>query len=114
MERVPRDQRGASGSTVTIETRNCEIEAVRAASLGEIAAGQFVMLAVSDNGSGMSPETKAKAIEPFFTTKEPGRYSGLGLSQVYGFARQSGGQLEIDTFPERGTTVRIFLPGLVP
>lgn len=72
------------------------------------------MLAVSDNGSGMSPETKAKAIEPFFTTKEAGRGSGLGLSQVYGFARQSGGQLEIDTFLERGTTVRIFLPGRVP
>ena len=72
------------------------------------------MLAVSDNGSGMSPEIKAKAIDPFFTTKEPGRGSGLGLSQIYGFARQTGGQLEIESIFGRGTTVRIFLPGLVP
>jgi PAS domain S-box-containing protein len=108
-----RDAIAGQGGMVTIETRNCDIDEARAASLGDVAAGRFVMLAVSDNGSGMSPETKAKAIEPFFTTKEPGRGSGLGLSQVYGFARQSGGQLEIDTFPGRGTTVRIFLPGLV-
>ena len=109
-----RDAIGPRGGTVTIETRNCDIDDARAVSLGDIGAGHFVMLAVSDNGSGMSPETKAKAIEPFFTTKETGRGSGLGLSQVYGFARQSGGQLEIDTFLGRGTTVRIFLPGLVP
>ncbi len=109
-----RDAISARGGTVTIETRNCDIDEARAASLGDLAAGHFVMLAVSDNGSGMSPETKVKAIEPFFTTKETGRGSGLGLSQVYGFARQSGGQLEIDTFLGRGTTIRIFLPGLVP
>jgi PAS domain S-box-containing protein len=107
-----RDAIGTRGGVITIETRNCDIDEVGAASLGEIAAGHFVMLAVSDNGSGMSPETKVKAIEPFFTTKEPGRGSGLGLSQVYGFARQSGGQLEIDTALERGTTVRILLPAL--
>jgi PAS domain S-box-containing protein len=109
-----RDAIGTRGGTITIETRNCEIDAARAASLGDVAAGPFVMLAVSDNGSGMSPETKARAIEPFFTTKGPGRGSGLGLSQVYGFARQSGGQLEIETDPGRGTTMRIFLPGLAP
>ena len=109
-----RDAIGSRDGVIMIETRNCEIDEMRAASLGELAPGPFVMLAVSDNGSGMSAETKTKAIEPFFTTKEPGRGSGLGLSQVYGFARQSGGQLEIDSEVGRGTTVRIFLPGLIP
>jgi CheY-like chemotaxis protein/two-component sensor histidine kinase len=109
-----RDSIDRSGGIITVETRNCEIDEARATSLGEISSGRFVMLAVSDNGSGMSPETKAKAIEPFFTTKEPGQGSGLGLSQVYGFARQSGGQIEIDTEVGCGTTIRVFLPGLVP
>lgn len=109
-----RDAIGTRPGIITIETQNCEVEAARAASLGDIPAGPFVMLAVSDNGSGMSPETKIKAIEPFFTTKGPGRGSGLGLSQVYGFARQSGGQMEIETDLGRGTTVRIFIPGIVP
>ncbi len=108
-----RDAIGGRGGIITIETQNCEIDEARATSLGDIAPGHFVVLAVSDNGSGMPPEIKAKAIDPFFTTKEPGRGSGLGLSQVYGFARQTGGQLEIDSIFGRGTTVRIFLPGLV-
>lgn len=109
-----RDAIGGRGGVITIKTRNCEIDEARAAFLGDIAAGRFVMLAVSDNGSGMSAETRAKAIEPFFTTKEVGRGSGLGLSQVYGFTRQSGGQLEIESDVGRGTTVKIFLPALVP
>ena len=109
-----RDAISGSDGVIRIETRNCEIDEQRANSLGAIPTGPFVMLAVADNGSGMSNETKAKAIEPFFTTKEPGRGSGLGLSQVYGFANQSGGQLEIDSDVGRGTTIRIFLPGLVP
>lgn len=109
-----RDAIGGRPGVITIETGNCEIDETRAASLGEIAAGSFVMLAVSDNGSGMSPETRAKAIEPFFTTKGPGRGTGLGLSQAYGFARQSGGQLEINSDLGRGATVRIFLPRLIP
>ena len=108
-----RDAIGRPGGIITIETRNCEIDETGAASLG-ISPSHYVMLAVGDNGSGMSPEVKAKAIEPFFTTKDTGRGSGLGLSQVYGFARQSGGQLEIDTDLGRGTTMRIFLPGLIP
>jgi PAS domain S-box-containing protein len=109
-----RDAIGGRGGAITIQTRNVEIGDARASSIGDIGPGRYVMLAVTDNGSGMSPETRAKAIEPFFTTKEVGRGSGLGLSQVYGFARQSAGQLEIDTQPGRGTTMRIFLPGLVP
>jgi CheY-like chemotaxis protein len=109
-----RDAINGQGGVITVQTRNCEVDEQRANSLGGIPTGPFVMLAVSDNGSGMSAETKAKAIEPFFTTKEPGRGSGLGLSQVFGFARQSGGQLEIDSDVGRGTTIRIFLAGLVP
>lgn len=109
-----RDAIGDRNGIITIETANCDVDECRAASLGNITPGPFVVLAVSDNGSGMSPETKAKAIEPFFTTKGPGRGSGLGLSQVYGFARQGGGQLEIETVLGRGTTIRVFFPGLVP
>jgi PAS domain S-box-containing protein len=108
-----RDAIDGSGGYITIQTRNCEIDEARARSLGEITAGSYVTVAISDNGSGMSAETKAKAIEPFYTTKGPGRGSGLGLSQVYGFVRQSNGQIEIDSEVERGTTITIFLPALI-
>jgi signal transduction histidine kinase len=72
--------------------------------------GEYVEIAVADNGSGMTAEVHAKALEPFFTTKEIGKGSGLGLSQVLGFAKQSGGGLRIESEPSRGTKVRIFLP----
>ena len=67
-------------------------------------------IAFGDTGCGMTPEVLARAFEPFFTTKEVGEGSGLGLSMVYGFARQSGGQASIDSKPGAGTTVRILLP----
>ncbi len=73
-------------------------------------AGEYVMVVVRDRGAGMAPEVLARAIEPFFTTKEPGRGSGLGLSQVHGFAHQSGGSVKIDSTVGVGTTVRIYLP----
>ena len=76
----------------------------------DIKAGEYVVLGVSDTGIGMSPETIERAIEPFFTTKGPGRGIGLGLSQCYAFARRSGGTLRIDSTPGKGTTVRIMLP----
>jgi signal transduction histidine kinase len=71
---------------------------------------QFVMISVSDTGTGMAPEVAARACEPFFTTKEPGRGTGLGLSQVAGFAQQAGGQVRIASEPGKGTTVRLHLP----
>jgi PAS domain S-box-containing protein len=107
-----RDAMDAKGGRLVVETFNLAIDSERAAALGEIEAGPYVVVAVRDTGSGMSPEVKARAIEPFFTTKEAGQGSGLGLSQVYGFARQSQGQIEIDSAPGRGTTVRLYLPAL--
>ena len=76
----------------------------------EVPPGDFVALTVTDEGAGMSPEVAARAIEPFFTTKPVGEGSGLGLSQVYGFARQSGGDLSIESRPGGGTSVTIHLP----
>jgi signal transduction histidine kinase/ActR/RegA family two-component response regulator len=76
----------------------------------ELAPGDYVAIAVTDTGVGMSEEVKARAIEPFFTTKDVGKGSGLGLSQVYGFVQQSDGTVRIDSVPGRGTTVRIYLP----
>jgi CheY-like chemotaxis protein len=75
-----------------------------------LAPGRYVVFSVQDTGHGMAPETLARAVEPFFTTKELGRGSGLGLSMVYGFARQSGGALTIDSRLGYGTRVDLFLP----
>jgi CheY-like chemotaxis protein len=97
-----------AGGTVRIETANGTIGKPERSE--EPPPGEYVVISVSDTGTGMSREILAKALEPFFTTKEIGKGSGLGLSQVLGFAKQSGGGIRIDTRLGEGTTVRIYLP----
>lgn len=97
------------GGKITIETANIAVDDSYAAD-HRINAGQYVMLAVSDTGQGMSSEVQEKAFEPFFTTKEQGKGSGLGLSMVYGFARQTGGHVRIYSEAGAGTTVRLYVP----
>ena len=96
------------GGRLRVETANVSVE--HPAYPEEPPVGEYVAICVSDNGAGMSDEIRQKAFEPFFTTKEVGKGSGLGLSQVLGFAKQSGGGVRIDSTPAQGTAVRIFLP----
>lgn len=97
------------GGRLTIETANKWLDA-RAASERELSEGQYISVCVTDTGVGMSHEVIARAFDPFFTTKPIGEGTGLGLSMVYGFARQSGGQVRIYSEQGRGTTVCIYLP----
>lgn len=97
------------GGKLTIETINASVDEKYAKEYA-ILPGQFVLIAVTDNGTGMSDEVLAKAFDPFYTTKEVGKGTGLGLSQVYGFVRQSGGHVKIYSEEGVGTTVKIYLP----
>jgi CheY-like chemotaxis protein len=106
-----RDAMAGSGK-LTIEISNAFLDDGYAAAHPEVKAGQYVMIAVSDNGSGMTKEVATKAFDPFFTTKELGQGTGLGLSQVYGFIKQSGGHAKIYSEPGEGTTVKLYLPRL--
>jgi nitrogen-specific signal transduction histidine kinase len=99
-----------SGGLLTLETANVELDANQATDFPEGKPGQYVMIAVSDTGSGMPPEVVARAFEPFFTTKDVGKGTGLGLSMVYGFVKQSGGHARIHSEVGSGTTVRLYLP----
>ncbi|MFL1419983.1 ATP-binding protein [Pseudomonas fildesensis] len=100
------------GGELLIETANSYLDGTDITTLEPVKAGDYVMLGVSDNGSGMAPKILAKAFDPFFTTKPIGQGTGLGLSMIYGFAQQSGGHVTIQSEPGQGTCVRLYLPRL--
>jgi len=99
------------GGRLSIEATNCE---VAEGEWPELKPGRYVSLVVRDSGQGMSPEIRAKAVQPFFTTKEIGKGSGLGLSMVYGFVKQTGGHVDIVSEIGRGTAVQLILPVAPP
>lgn len=100
------------GGTLTTEVSRVQLDADYAKMYPEVRSGNFVLVSMSDTGDGMSEEVKKRAIEPFFTTKEVGSGTGLGLSMVYGFVKQSGGHLQIYSEVGRGSTIRVYLPAL--
>ena len=100
------------GGELQIETANVYLDGSDITPLEPVKAGDYVMVAVSDNGTGMTPSVLAKAFDPFFTTKPIGQGTGLGLSMIYGFAQQSGGHVSLFSLPGRGTSVRLYLPRL--
>jgi signal transduction histidine kinase len=98
------------GGKLTIATANVTFDDAAASADSEIKPGQFVMIAVGDTGHGIPPDIRDRVFEPFFTTKGVGRGTGLGLSMVYGFAKQTGGTVRIDSEEGRGTSVKLYLP----
>jgi PAS domain S-box-containing protein len=98
------------GGRLTIATANRHFEAQGGAANGELKPGDYVVLTVADTGSGIPPDIIGRVFEPFFTTKAVGKGSGLGLSMIYGFAKQSEGHVEIESEVDRGTSVRLYLP----
>ncbi len=99
-----------NGGRLEIETRNVEVDAALARQHSGLCVGSYVLLSITDAGTGMGPEVLEHVFEPFFTTKGLGRGSGLGLSMVYGFVKQSDGEIAIESAPDEGTRVHIYLP----
>lgn len=100
------------GGLLTIEVSRSRLDFDYAQMYPQVRAGDYVLVAVTDNGTGMTDEVKQRAFEPFFTTKTTGAGTGLGLSMVYGFVRQSGGHIQIYSEPGQGTSIRLFLPAV--
>jgi signal transduction histidine kinase len=100
----------SEGGKLTIATSNCFLDEEYCRHHEELLAGEYVQIAVTDTGTGMSKDILERVFEPFFTTKQAGQGTGLGLSQVSGFVKQSGGHIQIDSKPGEGTTVKIYLP----
>ncbi|GJE74361.1 PAS domain S-box protein [Methylorubrum suomiense] len=98
------------GGRLVIRADNATLDGTGAGVPADVVPGDFVCLSVGDTGFGMEPEVVARAFEPFFTTKPMGQGTGLGLSMIYGFARQSGGHAQLESAPGRGTVVRLYLP----
>jgi CheY-like chemotaxis protein len=103
-----------AGGRLTISTANRHVEARGSPANDELKPGDYVVLTVADTGSGIAPDIIGRVFEPFFTTKPTGKGSGLGLSMIYGFAKQSNGHVEIESEVDRGTTVRLYLPRAAP
>ncbi len=100
------------GGKITIETANAFLDEAYASQFGDVSAGQYVLMSVTDTGGGIAPDMISHVFEPFYTTKETGKGTGLGLAMVHGFVKQSGGHVRIYSEVGHGTTVRIYLPRL--